>query len=104
MTATATWGAMCHRDLVLVDERRDGRCRRCTTVIGGERARSMTTADRCAVIARDIRATVDPAWGGRDAAIAVLVDGLVQLARQGHAAQLVEHLLAVAGRELGVEA
>lgn len=62
------------------------------------------TADLAARKARDIREALDPAACLECAAIAVLVDGLVQMARNGHGAPMADALLAQAARELGVQA
>ena len=60
-----------------------------------------TTADRCHQLARDLRELIDPASGCAECcALAVLADGLVQLARNGFAGSMVEHLLSTALREL----
>jgi hypothetical protein len=60
----------------------------------------MMTADRCAKLARDLREHIDPGECNECAALATLADGLVQLARNGFAGPMCEHLLAQALREV----
>jgi hypothetical protein len=60
----------------------------------------VTTADRCAALCRDLRTHLHPEADARDAAVAILADGLVQIARQGYAGPMAESLLAHALEEV----
>ncbi len=64
------------------------------------RAVTTATVARCQQLAADIRELLDPPTCHECAALAVLVDGLVQIARQQMAGPVIEHFLAAALQEI----
>lgn len=67
------------------------------------RLRPLQTTERCTGWSRTIHEHLDPRSCPECAALSGLVIGLVAMARQGHAPQMVEHLLAQCAGDLSAD-